>query len=66
MRFIILILIASLIGACDDEPKPPPEKLKDLTGQYEEICLDGIVYYSTPWALTPKYSRETTYPDRCP
>jgi len=65
MKFVILILITSLVGACDDE-KPPPGKLEDLTGQYDEICLDGIVYYRTPYALTPKFVRETTYPVRCP
>ena len=65
MRYLSLLSILFLIG-CTNEEEHFVGKIPDRTNKFEEICLDGIVYYwydrgiaggdNRVVALAPKYT----------
>lgn len=58
MKTIITVITLLLMTACSDIIREPDERR--IVNDYREICLNGVVYYSGHYRLTPKFKPDST------
>jgi hypothetical protein len=57
MKTLITVVTLALLVACT----PANDKgIRDVSHRYSEVCLNGVVYYTGQYRLTPKFKPDST------
>lgn len=66
MKALLLIIAVCATASCGQQPMTTGEHpMKDASRSYNEVCINGVVYYHFGWSLAPKIDHDHLQPVGC-